>query len=41
MNGILTRSRGDGVRERKVGSEPRYWDENDPRALYYAVIEAC
>lgn len=21
--------------------EPRYWSKDDPRALYYAVIEAC
>lgn len=26
---------------RRKQEEPRYWDEDDPRALYYAVIEAC
>ncbi len=39
MSRILVRPR----REKtwRKGEEPRYWEEDDPRALYYAVIEAC
>ena len=35
-----TLARQDWTETRKR-EEPRYWSEVDPRALYYAVIEAC
>ncbi len=37
--GVLTRRRSGGGRE--AADEPRYWDEEDPRAFYYAVTDAC